>query len=332
MGRNVRFGVVLQGVDPPDRFIALVQAIEAAGFDHLWLTDSSLHARDVYTYLALAATASRRLMLGTSVTNPLTRHPALAALAIATVDEIAGGRAVLGIGAGDRPLLALGHKPATLRTVREMVAVVRRLLRGEHVTFQGEAFRLEDAHLRVPARADIPIYISASGPKTLRLAGEIGDGVIVLAGLFAEGIAYALSHARAGQAGNGARPLDVAVFAYGSLREDRALAVAEARSIAAWFCQTAPVYCRLAGMPEELVTRVRTAYDGGEFQEAAKAAALIPDALVSKLALAGTAADGYRKVGMLVDQGITSINLFPLGADRLAVIEQFARGVLPRFR
>jgi 5,10-methylenetetrahydromethanopterin reductase len=332
MSHNVRFGVVLQGIDPPARFVELVQAIEGAGFDQLWLTDSSLHARDVYAYLTLAATVSRRLTLGTSVTNPLTRHPALAALGIATVDEVSGGRAMLGIGTGDRPLLALGHKPATLRTVRQMVDVVRRLLRGEHVTFSGETFMLDDAHLRVPSRPDIPVYISASGPKTLQLAGEIADGVIVLAGLFAEGIEYAIAHARAGRRQNGAKPLDIAVFAYGSLRDDRALAVREARSIAAWFCQTAPVYCRLAGMPDELVAQVRASYDGGEFQEAARAAGLIPDEMVSKLALAGTPADGYTKVGMLVDQGVTSINLFPLGADRRAVIDQFAQGVLPRFR
>jgi 5,10-methylenetetrahydromethanopterin reductase len=332
MTDTVRFGVVLQGVDPPDRFIDLVRMIESAGFDQLWLTDSSLHARDVYAYLTLAATVSHRITLGTSVTNPLTRHPALSAMAIATVDEISGGRAVFGLGAGDRPLRALGFQPARLQAVREMVDISRRLLAREHVTFQGETFSLQDAHLRAPARPDIPIYVSASGPKTLALAGEIADGVIVLGGLFREGIEYALSHVRAGQQRNGARPLDVAVFAYGSLRDDRSLAVQEAGSIAAWFCHTAPVYCRLAGVPDDIVAAVQSCYDGGEFQEAARAARLLPDDLVVKLALAGTPQDGCTKVRMLVDLGIRNINLFPLGADRRSVIECFARHVVPHFR
>jgi 5,10-methylenetetrahydromethanopterin reductase len=135
-----------------------------------------------------------------------------------------------------------------------------------------------------------------------------------------------------GQQRDGSRSLDIAVFAYGSLREDRAEAIQEARSIAAWFCQTAPVYCELAGMSRTVVEQVRAAYEGGEFQEAARAAALVPDDMVAKLAFAGTPADGYAKVRMLVDLGVRSINIFPLGHDRRGVIERFARGVMRHFQ
>jgi 5,10-methylenetetrahydromethanopterin reductase len=333
MQNDVRFGVVLQGVDPPNVFVDLVRTIEDLGFDQLWLTDSSLHARYVYSYLTLAATVTTRLSLGTSVTNPVTRHPALGALAIATVDEISGGRAVHGIGAGDRPLEALGLRPARLASLRDAVDVTRRLLRGEHVTYQGSSFSLEDAHVRVPTRPDIPVYISASGPKTLQLAGEIADGVILLSGLFPEGIKYAKSHVRSGEERReDGQKVDVAAFAYGSLRDDRCIAIEEARPIAAWFCQTAPVYCELAGMPKETVEQVRAAYEGGEFQEARQAANLISDEMVTKLALAGTAEDGYAKVRMLVDAGIRNVNLFPLGDDRREVIRQFGTYVMPRFR
>src|ERR1017187_2797031 len=97
-----RAGVVLQGVDAPGVFCGMVEEIESLGFDHLWLTDSSLHARNCYSYLTLAATRSSRLLIGTAVTNPATRHPAITAAAAATVDEIAAGRMILGIG-GRRP-------------------------------------------------------------------------------------------------------------------------------------------------------------------------------------------------------------------------------------
>lgn len=331
--RPLRFGAVLQGVDAPREFVAHVREIESLGYDQLWITDSSLHARDVYSYLTLAATASTRLQLGSAVTNPLTRHPALGAVAIATVDDVSERRAVYGIGAGDRPVHALGLRPARLEVLREAIAVTRRLWRGEHVTVGGHGFALDGAHMRVAARPDIPIYVSASGPKTLELAGEIAEGAIVLAGLFPEGIRYARARVEAGRARSGrVDDADVAVFAYGSLREDASLAVEEARSIAAWFCQTAPVYCDLAGVPADLVRQVRDAYAGGEFQEARNAGRLIPADLVQKLALAGTGADALAKARMLLDEGIRNVNVFPLGADRLGTLRVFAREVIAHFR
>ena len=118
---QLRSGVVLQGAYEPPLFGDMVAEIESLGFDHLWLTDSSLHARNPYAYLTLAATRSSRLTLGTAVTNPLTRHPAITAAAAATVDEISGGRMIVGIGAGDRPLLALGMKPASVDSLRASI-------------------------------------------------------------------------------------------------------------------------------------------------------------------------------------------------------------------
>ena len=93
-------GVALQGVDAPFAFIDKVKEIEGLGFDNLWLTDSSLHTRDCYSYLTLAATVSTRLRLGSAVTNPVSRHPGVTAAALATVDEVSGGRAILGMGVG----------------------------------------------------------------------------------------------------------------------------------------------------------------------------------------------------------------------------------------
>ena len=185
--------------------------------------------------------ASPRLLLGTAVTNPLSRHPAITAVAAATVDEISDGRMILGIGTGDRPLLALGKRPASLATVRSAIGAIRALWSGDHVTATDPAFELHDAHLRFGARADIPVYLSASGPKTLELAGELADGVILLVGLFPEALVWALEHLDRGAAKAGRPRPHVAVFAYGAIDDDEDAAVASARSIAAWFPQTAPV-------------------------------------------------------------------------------------------
>src|SRR6266849_2888595 len=154
-------GVVLQGVDEPSAFCGMVEEIDSLGFDHLWLTDSSLHARDCYSYLTLAAIRSSRLLLGTAVTNPATRHPAITAAAAATVDEVPAGRLTLGIGAGDRPLLALGLRPSPLATLDAAVAGIRRLWRGQEVDLSAGGFNMNHAHLRFPAHADMPVYIAA---------------------------------------------------------------------------------------------------------------------------------------------------------------------------
>ena len=320
-----RSGVVLQGVYPPAEFRSIVERVDALGFSNLWLTDSSLHARNSYAYLTLAATASPRLLLGTAVTNPLTRHPAITAVAAATVDDISDGRMILGIGAGDRPLLALGMRPARLTSMRSAIGAIRSLWSGADVTIEDTAFELHDAHLRFGARSDIPIYVSASGPKMLELAGEIADGVILLVGLFPEALAWALEHVDRGAATAGRPRPHVAVFAYGAIDDDEERALGSARSIAAWFPQTAPVVCELAGLPSSLIGSVRERYEGGEFQEAAGAAQLLPDDFVRKVALAGDDRQARERVEAVVAAGVDSVHVFPLGEERLQTIERFSR-------
>jgi 5,10-methylenetetrahydromethanopterin reductase len=323
----VRTAVCLQGVDPPDVFEGNVAAIERLGFDQLWLTDSSLHTRNCWSYLTLAARVSAGLTLGTAVTNPLTRHPGVTAAAAATLGEVSAGRFVLGIGAGDRPLLAMGHTPARLADLEAAIVAIRRLWRGEHVSMRAGAFGFEDAHYRfAPAEHSIPVWVSATGPRTLELAGRIADGVIVLAGLHPDGIRFALEHIDRGadQAGRTARP-PVTVFAYGAIDDENpAAAFDAARTIAAWFPQTSPVYCELAGLPADLVAAVRTRYSGGEFQEAAAAADLLPAEFVRRMALAGDSTAACAHLRDLAELGIDQVTVFPLGPNRMQTVARFA--------
>ncbi|GLY30968.1 LLM class flavin-dependent oxidoreductase [Kineosporia sp. NBRC 101731] len=320
--------LALQPAYPPAQFTEMVVRAEELGIQDLWLTDSSLHSRYCYSYLTLAATNTSTMRLGTAVTNPVTRHPALGAVGISTIDEISGGRAVHGIGAGDRPLEALGLKPARLALLEDSISAARHLWTGESVTMQGHGFTLDDAHLRYTSRPDIPVYISASGPKTLELSGRIADGVILLAGLHPDGIEYALEHIDRGaeMAGRDRRP-HVTVFAYGAISEDEDAALAQGRSIAAWFPQTAPVYCKIAGLPDELVQQVRDIYSGGEFQEAAQAADLLPDDFVRRMALSGNRAAALEHLHTLDSLGVDSVAVFPIGGTqetKASTIEEFA--------
>jgi 5,10-methylenetetrahydromethanopterin reductase len=321
----MRTAVCLQGVDPPEVFEQHVGLIDRLGYDALWLTDSSLHSRNCWAYLTLAARASDRLRIGTAVTNPVTRHPAITAVAAATVAEISGGRVTLGIGAGDRPLLSLAEKPARLADLEKSIEVIRALWAGEHVTAAARGFGLDDAHYRFAPAPDIPIWVSATGPKTLELAGRVADGVILLAGLHPDGIRFALDHIDRGAAQAGRDRPEVTVFAYGAIDdEDEAAAFAAARSIAAWFPQTSPVYCEIAGLPAALVEQVRTSYSGGEFQEAARAAEALPDEFVHRMALAGNSDEARQHIRTLAGLGIDYLTVFPLGPKRTQTIERFA--------
>ena len=301
----MRTGVTLQGVDPPDDFEEMVTEIESLGYDNLWLTDSSLHSRNCWAYLTLAARQTSRMTIGTAVTNPVTRHPAITAVAAATLAEISGGRVILGIGAGDRPLLSLGYTPARLATLEASIAAIRALWSGATVEANEPGFALHDAHYRFPPGMDIPVWVSATGPRTLELAGRVADGVILLAGLHPEGISFALEHIERGAEA----------------------AIAAARTIAAWFPQTAPVHCRLAGLPQETIDQVRSSYAGGEFQEAARAAEALPVEFVKRMALAGGTDEARQHLRDLAGLGVDSVTVFPLGPDRMGTVRAFADAV-----
>ena len=133
----MRFGMTTMAVEPPDRFRRLVQTAEEGGCDYLWVCDSSLHARDVYSYLTVAALASERLRIGPNCTHPYTRHPAINLNAMATIHELSGGRGIIAVATGDRPVMELGYPMARVSVVREMIEVIRALESGEDADARG---------------------------------------------------------------------------------------------------------------------------------------------------------------------------------------------------
>lgn len=319
----MRVGVTLQGVYPPDQFVALVRWIEELGYDDLWITDSSLHAGDCYVYATLALSSTERLRVGTAVTNPLTRHPAITANAFRSLLHVAPRRVACGIGVGDRPLAELGLPMAKLATLRETIAALRALWAGETLGEEVGPWRFDSARLLSPVDAP-PVLVSASQPRALELTGEIADGVILLAGLFPEGVAFAREHLAAGRAKSEREAFQETFFLYGAIDDDEEAALESARSIAAWFPKTAPVYARLAGMSDELIASVNTAYAGGEFQDARQAASLISDELVRKIAFCGTPAQAREKLDWVESEAPQAVSVFPIGAGRRGTIERFA--------
>src|SRR5262249_4537098 len=144
---------------------------EALGYDDVWLADERFF-REVYATLAVVAQRTTRVRLGPCVTDPFTRHPALTAMAIATLAEIAGGRAELGMGAGVSGLRELGIDGARSATaIHEAIALVRELLAGETVTVKGQRVSFHDGRLDfTPLRADVPIYVASQRAAGCRVA------------------------------------------------------------------------------------------------------------------------------------------------------------------
>jgi 5,10-methylenetetrahydromethanopterin reductase len=327
---RVRFGVTTMATDPPQRFRELVGLIEAAGFDELWVCDSSLHGREVWSYLTLAATASQRLSLGPNCTHPYTRHPAITLNACATLHELSGGRAQLALGAGDRPVTELGCRPAPVAVVREMVALLRRLWAGETVDAAGP-IRLKGARLSCGLGAPLPIYVAASGPRMLEMAGEVADGVLFFSGVHPVCVEWALEKIRTGmiRAQRAPGSLDVACTIAGSLSDDVDRARAECVPVAAWFPQTSPGYATLVGVPPEAVHAIRTAYAGGHFDAARRAFAHVTDPMVEAFTVAGPAELWVRRIKEVVALGVSHVNIFLLSGDKHAMVRELAERVLP---
>ena len=327
----MKFGVIYQSFDPPPAFLDYVRAIEALGFDDLWVCDSSLHARDVFAYLTLAAVNSTRVRLGVSVFQPYTRHPAIDVNGMATINEISGGRVSMAVGAGDRPQLELGFKPAPVQLVREMIQVCRRLIAGESVTFENEQFQLRNARLRCHSGLPLPIYVACSGPKMLDMAGELADGVIMMSGGTRDTLEFGLSHLRRGLS-RGDRAVDVAWGAATVIADDRSAALDQTRVMAAWYANHSPAYAQRTGAPAQLIETMRSRDPGRNLHEARGASALAPDEMVDQLALAGPPAHVIERIKMAQDLGINHFELFLIGPDKMRTLQRFANEVMPAFR
>ncbi len=172
--------LLMLGNVPVAQMVERAKLAEASGYDTLWVADERFY-REVYSTLTVLAQNTSRVKLGTCVTDPFARHPALTAMAIATLDEISNQRAILGVGAGISGFVELGvvrKKPAA--AIREMIEVVRALLKGESVDFHGDVVSFNNGKLSFkPVRADVPIYVASNGPLGQRVTGGIADGAIM---------------------------------------------------------------------------------------------------------------------------------------------------------
>lgn len=312
--------------------------LERLGYDQIWVPDERL-LRNVYVALATIAGATSRIGIATGITNPYTRHPAMTAAAIATVDELSGGRATLGLGAG-AGLDAFGiDRRSPARALREAVEIVRELTSGRRVERGSGAMFPVTASLDFAPLRPVPVYLAARGPRILRLAGETADGVIIGGLARPAGIRYARSQVERGlaDAGRSAGDVDVVSWLYVSVDDDVERArLAVAKIVLVSLVSSRPILDRLG---VDLPGRLRDHLDrtGWAFprETPEQAAALLTDELLDTFAIFGTPADCVRRLAEIRACGIdhlTFVVFAPPGATVDAVAERLALEVVPRLR
>ena len=335
---SLRFGFGHVPAEHYAKHVELVQLGERLGFDSAWLADQTFF-RDPYVVLAAIALATERIDLGIGVTNPYTRHPAMAARAIATLADMAPGRITLGVGAGNvkemlHPL-ALEDRPVAARC-REMVELVRAALTAEPVDYHGPHYQMAGARLETDAGAGVPIYVAGRGQRVLAAAGAVADGVLV-GGLCDEpGIAYALDRIARGAHGRGRDPGSLAICSWVTvyLTDDRDRAIAETAPMIAHIIGGAPDHVLEAiGLADTTWRAIKSTYRRDGIPEAA---ALVTEACADAFAIVGDADECVRRIRALEHAGVTEfIFLLPKNADvdeQRSHLEHFADSVLSAFR
>jgi 5,10-methylenetetrahydromethanopterin reductase len=335
---GMRVGVASLIEHPIAELAQRAAALEGMGYDDIWVPDERL-LRNVYISLAAAAGATTRVGLGPAVTNPYTRHPVMTAAAIATIDEMSGGRATLAMGAGGG-LNAYGiDRRAPVQALREATDIVRRLTAGETITSQGKRFWLNGAHLDFPPVRQIPIYLAARGPKILQLAGEVADGVIM--GGFADegGIRFAQQQIERGMERVGRSPSEVDTMAwlYVSTSPDRQAArTAVSKQVLASVITSRPILDQIGvDLPPSLRDHLDATNWMYPTETAEQAAALLPDRIVDAFAVYGTPAECVERLRAIKACGISHMCfvLFPPAGETVTSVAQvLSDEVVPALR
>ncbi|TFC47387.1 TIGR03842 family LLM class F420-dependent oxidoreductase [Cryobacterium sp. TMT1-21] len=326
------FGVVLQTNPPAARTVQLAQLAEAHGFSHVWTFDSHLLWQEPYVIHSRILAETRRVIVGPMVTNPATRDWTVTASTFATLNEMYGNRTICGIGRGDSAVRVTNGAPTTLKTLRESVHVIRELANSRPVEHNG-------ATLQFPwsVGSSLEVWVAAYGPLALQLAGEIGDGFILqMADL--DVAEWMIKTVRAAAANVGRDPLSVR------------------------FCVAAPMYigdnwghlrnqCRwFGGMvgnhvadivakygTESHVPKALTDYiarrEGYDYNAHGKAgnvhAAFVPDEIIDRFCLLGTAKDHVEKLEALRSLGVDQFAGYLQHDNKEETLRVYGETVIP---
>ena len=328
----MQFGFTLKPDHTLERTLALTRQAEDAGFDYGWLFDSHVLWREPYVLLTLMAGATTRLRLGTCVTNPATREPSVTASALAVLDEVSGGRMDLGIGRGDSARRVLGKPPTTMATLEEAIVVIKALVEGRTVEYEG-------AELRLPwtGRWTLPVWVAGYGPMALAMTGRVADGIILqLAD--PDLIRWFVGQVREAASGAGRDPASImvqaAAAAYVGPRD-------EGRERTRWFPALVSnhVVDLVNKYPREQLPASLTGYirdrEGYDYHHHAEVgssnAGFVGDDVTDRFCVLGSVDEHLAKLHELAEAGVDQFNIYLMNGDEEAQLEAYA-SIVPRLQ
>lgn len=323
--------VYLQDAHPIREAMDIAVYAEQKGFDAVWQAESRL-VREATVPMAAFAAVTDHITIGSGVVDCWSRNPARLAATFSTLDDLAPGRIILGIGAWWDPLARkVGiHRARPITVMREIVTCVRALLHNETVTFDGAYVHLDGVELdyvyQERRAKDVPIYIGATGMQMMELTGEIADGAVLnyLVSPDYNGRALEALSVGADRAGRSVDDIDRPQLIVCSVHDDRATALDMARLMVTQYLGQQPHIMKASGVPQRLLDQVGEVLTWPATHEQVEAASkLVPDEIVQMLTASGTAADARAKVAEYLASGATCPILYPLG-DVKATIDAFA--------
>ena len=347
-------GVLQLSMEPVRETVAMAKACEEAGFDAFWIAEAypwwrkhSFEARSSTAILAVIAHETRRLRLGWGIISPYTRHPVQIAMEARVMQDLAGDRFLLGLGASKIFMKEIGEGegekigPATV--MRESIEIVQSVLQGDAFRYQGKVFSAEVPPLEPDAhtpRGIPPIYVAATGPVLQKMAGSIGDGLLTASITTPAFVRYSRKNMEEGarKAGKDPSNLILGSVIVGSIGHDSVKGKAGAREQAAMYLAnkvqnikgSADVLLECAGLTFEELRPVADAMENGGRKAAAKA--VTDDILRKVCAIAGTPDECIQRIEDYRAAGCTHIMLEIWGDDRAGQAKLFGEAVLPHFR
>jgi len=338
---SVSFGLSLAAStrEPITRIADLLAAAEELGFQYAFVIDSQLAVKDAYVTLTVSALRTHSIKLGTGVTNPITRDLTVTASTISALQEVSGGRAVLGLGNGATSVEGIGLKGANLAATRQAISKLRSLLDGKPVEHNG-------VEVQMPPTPDyVPIYLAASRPRMLQLAGEVADGAIVMGSAHPKLVQEQLDSVAQGlrESGRPREAFHVDLWQTISVSDDKHKAVEDVKSWVAsqlvwWLARAETLPPELeAVIDRERMRAADQAYDVTEHLSLhARHREMVTDELADVMAIAGDVEHSAARLRDLWRLDVDNITLALLSGGREQrlqtlghVMREVARGVTP---
>jgi probable F420-dependent oxidoreductase len=327
------FGITFKSDMTLPHMVGLAKQAEKAGFTYAWSFDSHILWHEVYPILTLLAANTKRLKLGTLVTNPVVRDPTVTASLLATLNELSGGRMQLGIGRGDSSRRVMGKKPTTVENMVEAIGVIRALSEGKAIDYEGHPIQM------TWATGGVPVWVAGYGPKALNAAGAIADGIILQ---FADPhlIKWCMGFVRDGAENAGRDFSEIQIMSAAPVWVSNKLDVA--REKVRWFPalvsnHVVDLVSRYdqSLLPAELTTyiRARSGYDYHHHAEVGSSnAQFVTDEIVDRYCIVGPVKEHMRRLTELQDLGVTQFNIYLMCGDEEQTLEVYGKKIVPHFR